>query len=132
MRAMVRRDAADPPYAPDVPAEAEPLEGLDAATLREERGSSIIGARLARADFGGAKLPSLRLVDVRLEQCNLANVDARGATLVRCELRGLHGVERLRGVGVTWGDLLELAPALAGALGIRLLDADDDAGAGAS
>ena len=85
MRAMVRRDAADPPYAPDVPADAEPLDGLDAATLREQRGSSLVAARLARADFGGAQLPNLRLVDVRLEQCNLANLAARGATLVRLD-----------------------------------------------
>lgn len=214
---MVRRLAADPPYAPDLPPDAEPLADLDATALRDERGSSLVGALLARADFSGAKLPNLRLVDVRLGQSNLANLDARGATLVRCELRGcrltgsawveaqltdvlmtdcvvdlaaftsarldrvtfdgcrltqsdlqdldgesvrfhgcdlgecdltdarlrrselrgcelrgLHGVERLRGVGVTWSDLLELAPALAGALGIRLLDTDDEAGAGAS
>ena len=39
----------------------------------------------------------------------------------------LHGVERLRGAGIEWGDLLELAPALAAALGIRLLEAGADA-----
>lgn len=124
-------DAADLPYAPDVPPATEPL-ALDAAALRDTRGSSLVGTRVQAADLGGAKLPGLRLVDVRLEHCNLANLDARGASLVRCELRGcelrgLHGVERLRGAGVAWGDLLELAPLLAGALGIRLLDAEEPA-----
>lgn len=215
MRAMARlasdRHAADLPYPPDLPSGAEPL-ALDAETLREQRESSLVGARVAGADLGGAKLPSLRVVDALLEHCNLANLDAPGASLVRCELRGcrltgsswresrftdvllkdcridlaaftsarlervtfdgcrleqsdlqdvdaasarflhcdlsecdltdarfrrselrgcelrgLHGVERLRGIGVAWGDLLELAPALAAALGIRLLDAEADA-----
>ncbi len=208
---MVRPRAADPPFAPDLPADSAPLANVDAATLREERGSSLVGALVERVELGGAKLPNLRLVDVRLRQGNVANLEARGATLVRCELRdcrltgsawveahltdvlmkdcvvdlaaftsarlervtfdgcrmaqsdlqdldgesirflgcdlsecdltdarfrrselrgcelgGLHGVERLRGVGVAWGDLLELAPALAGALGIRLLDAEEE------
>jgi len=212
MRAMARSasDAADRPYAPDLAPESESL-ALDVATLREERGSSLVGARVQAATLGGARLPELRLVDVRLERCDLANLDARGASLVRvelrgcrltgsawrearltdvllsdcrvdlaaftsarfervtfdgcrltqsdmqdveaeslrllgcdlsecdltdarlkrselrgCELRGLHGVERLRGAGVAWADLIELAPALAATLGIRLLDAEAD------
>jgi len=56
------------------------------------------------------------------------NCSIVAARVERADLGGgLHGVERLRGVGVTWGDLLELAPALAGALGIRLLDKGEDA-----
>jgi hypothetical protein len=69
MRAMVRASsaAADLPYAPDLPPEAEAL-ALDVATLRDERGSSLVGARVERADPGGARPPGLRLVDARLDQ----------------------------------------------------------------
>ncbi|HEU4702050.1 MAG TPA: pentapeptide repeat-containing protein, partial [Conexibacter sp.] len=71
--------------------------------------------------FLGCDLSECDLTDARLRRCEL-----RG-----CELAGLHGVERLRGAGVTWDDLLELAPALAAALGIRLLDAGAGTEAGA-
>ena len=136
--------AADPPYAADVPADLLPLDAdvallpeafswsgaaLEDAQLGglERTGLSIVGSRLERVDLAAARLPNLRIVDAVLHGCNLANVQARGASLVRCELRDLHGVERLRGVAIEWDDLLELAPALAAALGIGLLDA----GAGA-
>jgi uncharacterized protein YjbI with pentapeptide repeats len=198
---MVDRDAAQAPFPPDLDLELPPLDAVS--------GESVVGARIAHADLGGARLP-LRLVDVELSSCNLANVKARGASLVRCVLRGcrltgasfaesrltdvlfedcrvdlaaftgatlervtfegcrmtqadlqevacesvrllacdlgecdltgarfkrselrrceldgLRGVERLRGVGVGWDDLVGLAPTLAAALGIRLLDVPD-------
>lgn len=65
MRAMARAQstAADPPYAPDLPPAAEPLASLDAAALRDTRGSSLVGVHAQAADLGGAKLPGLRLLD---------------------------------------------------------------------
>lgn len=110
--------AADAPRSPDLPAElpaaTDDPHGWSGAAVAgtslpdlEASGLSVLGARLARVELAGARLPSLRLVDVELSACDLAGVQARGAALA-------------------WEDLLELLPALAGALGIRVLDADDD------
>jgi uncharacterized protein YjbI with pentapeptide repeats len=219
------RHAARPPDPPDLPGELAALDGEAARDPArwsgavvgdaesggfEARGLDIEGARLERVDLNLARVPQLRLADVVLQGCNLANVHARGASLKRvelrgcrltgaffaeshladvlvkdcrvdlaaftagklervtfedclmtqsdfqetgcesvrflhcdlteaditgarfrrselrrCELAGLRGIESLRGVGVDWHDLIALAPALADAIGIRLLDADE-------
>src|SRR5205085_3567550 len=77
--ARFRRDqlAADPPYVPDVPSEPTLLD-IDA--LPDEL--SIVGSRLERVDLAAARLPGLRMVDAVLHTCNLANVQAHGASLV--------------------------------------------------
>jgi hypothetical protein len=43
-----------------------------------------------------------------------------------CRLEGLQGIEALRGAALPWEDLLGLAPALAGALGIAVLGDGED------
>jgi hypothetical protein len=57
--------------------------------------------------------------------------DLRGAKLHRCELRGnrledLRGVERLRGVVMPWVDIVGAAGLWAQALGIAVLDDEND------
>jgi len=39
--------------------------------------------RITRADLAGTKFPQLRVVDAQLTDCNLANLDARGAAATR-------------------------------------------------
>lgn len=68
------------------------LESLPATVLRFE------GCVLTRVSFTGSVLPGLRFKDVRLVNCTLANVEARGLSmsrveLVSCRLTGLRAVE---------------------------------------
>jgi uncharacterized protein YjbI with pentapeptide repeats len=68
------------------------LESLPATVLRFE------GCVLTRVSFTGSVLRGLRLRDVRLVSCSLANVDARGLSVARvemvsCRLTGLRAVE---------------------------------------
>lgn len=77
---------------------------------------------LEQADFLEAQLDA-----VRFHRCSLARADFRGAHLRRCEFRrsdltGLEGVERLRGAAMEWPDIVEIAGALAAALGIDVID----------
>jgi uncharacterized protein YjbI with pentapeptide repeats len=80
---------------------------------------------LAQADFRDALLRS-----VRFERCDLTEADLAGVRIDRCELHGctldgLAGVERLRGAGMPWPDVVGNAALLAAALGIRVLDDDE-------
>lgn len=79
---------------------------------------------LAQTDFLEAQLES-----VRFHHCDLTCADFRGARLKLCELRGcdlsgLQGVRSLRGAGLEWPDIVEMAGAWAAALGIGVLDTD--------
>jgi uncharacterized protein YjbI with pentapeptide repeats len=77
---------------------------------------------LTQADFREALLRS-----VRLERCDLTEADLGGLRIDRVELRGctldgVHGLERLRGAAMPWGDIVANAAQFAGALGIRVLE----------
>jgi hypothetical protein len=39
-----------------------------------------------------------------------------------CDLKGLQGVEALRGARLPWNDVLENAPLFAAALGLEIID----------
>ena len=78
--------------------------------------------RLEEADFYDASLRS-----VRFEGCTLTSAILDGATFERCELRGceltgLTGAERLRGVRMPWPDVVQIAGLLAAAAGIEIVD----------
>jgi uncharacterized protein YjbI with pentapeptide repeats len=77
---------------------------------------------LREASFAGA-----RLDDVTFAGCDLAGADFRGARLRNCVMRGstldgLVGIESLRGLSLPWPDLVASAGALAGALGIGVVE----------
>jgi uncharacterized protein YjbI with pentapeptide repeats len=82
------------------------------------------GCRMAQADFRDALLRSVRFEHCDLTEADLAGVRIDRCELVACTLDGLSGVERLRGAAMPWGDVVGNAALLAGALGIRILDAD--------
>jgi uncharacterized protein YjbI with pentapeptide repeats len=116
-------------------------------------GVQAYGSELRRVTFRGCKLDSVNLRDCRLTEvtfadCLLSDVDLRGArlarvtfpgsrlsrvdisaaTLDRVDLRGAElGLtitpESLRGAVISTPQLLDLAPALADGLGIRVEDA---------
>lgn len=95
---------------------------LRAAGLREV---TFEDCALRDVDFGGAKLvdvsfPGTALERVRLGQVSLARVDLRGATVLDLA----DGHEALRGATITTTQLLDLAPALAHAMGIKVEDGE--------
>ena len=80
------------------------------------------GCRLRDADFSNAKLAS-----VTFEGCDLTKVDFTKAVFARCEIRscvieGVRGLVNLEGIAMPFPDLIELAPSLARALGLHVLD----------
>lgn len=91
------------------------------------------GSRLRRVVFSdcllaGSDLQELGAEDLLMDGCDLRETDLTGARFTRTELRrcpleGARGLDRLRGVGMRWDDVLENAGAFAGHLGIRPLPA---------
>ncbi len=119
------------------------LTGIDLAeatlrdvTIRDCRIdlASFRGARLERVRFADCVLAQTDFLDARLDSvcfhdCDLTGADLRGARLQACELRrndltGLQGVESLRGAGMEWPDIVNMAGVWASALGIEVLDSE--------
>ncbi|MFS4091315.1 pentapeptide repeat-containing protein [Streptomyces sp. AF1A] len=96
---------------------------IDYLNLRMARLRDVVfeGCVLVEPDFGGAHLERVEFVD-----CALKGADFGGATLTDVDLRGAapleiaRGLERMAGAVISAGQLLDLAPALAAALGIRV------------
>ena len=92
--------------------------------------ATLAGARLERVTFERCDLRELDLQDARLHDVRFLGSDLSGAILhgadvSRTELRDcsyadLRGIEGLRGATLAPADAMELAPALAAALGIRV------------
>ncbi|MFF7545375.1 pentapeptide repeat-containing protein [Streptomyces canus] len=76
---------------------------------------------LVEPDFGGARLERVEFVD-----CTLKGADLTAATLKDVDLRGAavleiaRGIDRLAGAVISPSQLLDLAPALAAEVGIRV------------
>ncbi|MET8942434.1 pentapeptide repeat-containing protein [Streptomyces sp. NPDC004542] len=96
---------------------------IDYLNLRTARLRDVVfeGCVLVEPDFGGARLERVEFVD-----CVLKGVDFSGVTLTDVDLRGAASLEIARGAGqlagavISPGQLLDLAPVLAGELGIRV------------
>ncbi len=96
---------------------------IDFLNLRSARLKDVVfeGCVLVEPDFGGARLERVEFVD-----CALKGADLTGATLVDVDLRGAvpleiaRGVDRLAGAVISTAQLLDLAPVLAAASGIRV------------
>ncbi|MFI9646598.1 pentapeptide repeat-containing protein [Streptomyces sp. NPDC052040] len=100
---------------------------IDYLNLRRARLRDVVfeGCVLVEPDFGGARLERVEFVD-----CVLKSADFTAATLVDVDFRraaelGIaRGADRLSGAVVSPAQLLDLAPVLAAALGVRV--AEDD------
>ncbi|MEV5428359.1 pentapeptide repeat-containing protein [Streptomyces sp. NPDC052701] len=96
---------------------------IDYLNLRGARLRDVVfeGCVLIEPDFGGARLERVEFAD-----CALKGADLTAATLTDVDLRGAasleiaRGVDRLAGAVVSTAQLLDLAPVLAGELGIRV------------
>jgi uncharacterized protein YjbI with pentapeptide repeats len=97
---------------------------VDYLNLRQARLTDVSfeNCVLVEPDFGGATLRR-----VSFEGCELRGADFSHATLADTDLRGATGLEiargfdRLAGAVITPAQLLDLAPALAARLGLRVL-----------
>ena len=98
--------------------------GADMAAFRHTRLAHVTFAdcNLREADFTGIRAEHVRFLDCDLRQAAFHHARFAASELRRCRLEGVEGVEGLRGAAVEMGQLLELAPTLAHALGIGLLD----------
>jgi uncharacterized protein YjbI with pentapeptide repeats len=96
----------------------------DYLNLREARVTDVVleGCVVGELDLIAATVTRLTLVDCRVERLDvgratLADVDLRGA-----QLSALDGVGHLRGAVISGDQLLELGPAFAAHLGVRVVD----------
>ncbi|MFG2969178.1 MULTISPECIES: pentapeptide repeat-containing protein [unclassified Streptomyces] len=96
---------------------------IDYLNLRKARLRDVVfeSCVLVEPDFGGAVLERVEFTD-----CTLKDADFNGVTMKDVDLRGAAelgiatGVERLAGAVISMSQLLDLAPVLAGQLGIRV------------
>ncbi|OEU97201.1 MULTISPECIES: pentapeptide repeat-containing protein [Streptomyces] len=96
---------------------------IDFLNLRQASLTDVTfeGCVLDEPDFAGAALERVTFRDctvrrAELREVRLKDVDLRGAT----ELDIASGVERLAGATITPGQLMELAPAFAARIGVRV------------
>ncbi|MFF3909456.1 pentapeptide repeat-containing protein [Streptomyces sp. NPDC001848] len=100
---------------------------IDYLNLRTARLKDVVfeGCVLIEPDFGGARLERVEFVD-----CVLKGADLTAATLVDVDLRRAaeldvtRGIDRLSGAAISHAQLLDLAPVLAAAMGLRVAEAD--------
>lgn len=98
---------------------------IDYLNLREAKLTDVVfeGCVLAEADFGGAQLERVEFRD-----CVLRRVDFTGVRMKDVDLRAVaeldiaRGVERLAGAVISTAQLLDLAPAFAAQIGVRVED----------
>lgn len=80
------------------------------------------GCRLEEADFREARLKQVRFDDCDLSRADVANARFDRCEIVRCKLNDLRGAASLRGVAMTWDDVVAGAALWANALGILLVE----------
>ncbi|MFJ6742971.1 pentapeptide repeat-containing protein [Streptomyces sp. NPDC091279] len=97
---------------------------IDYLNLRSARLKDVVfeSCVLLEPDFGGAHLERVEFLDCTLKDTDLTSatlkdVDLRGAT----ELTIARGADRLTGAVISMGQLMDLAPVLAGELGVRVV-----------
>ena len=81
---------------------------------------------LRDVDFGGATLQRVRFPGCRIEQADLTGLKASQVDLRGAQVSIARGLDRLRGVVIDPGQLMDLAPALAGQLGLEVRAIGDD------
>ncbi len=96
---------------------------IDFANLRKAslRDVAFEGCVLVEADFGGAQLER-----VSFEDCTLARVDFSATRMKDVDLRGVaalqiaRGIDSLGGAVISMAQLMDLAPAFAAQVGVRV------------
>lgn len=79
------------------------------------------GCILRQADFMGARCEDVRFHGCDLTGANFADAELDGAEFRRCVMDEIEGIDGLRGAAMELEQVMALAPAMAAALGIRVL-----------
>jgi uncharacterized protein YjbI with pentapeptide repeats len=97
---------------------------VDLVGLRHARLERVVfrDCRMSECDFYGSALKDVLFERCELREgtfstCTIETVELRG-----CDLAGVRGVEALRGVRMTWNDVIKNAALFASALGIEIVD----------
>jgi uncharacterized protein YjbI with pentapeptide repeats len=97
---------------------------IDLVGLRHARLERVVfrDCRMSECDLYGSSLKDVlfercELRDATFSTCTLERVEVRG-----CDLAGVRGAEALRGVRMTWNDVIENAALFATTLGIEVVD----------
>jgi uncharacterized protein YjbI with pentapeptide repeats len=97
--------------------------GADMATFRHARLHRVTfqECSLREADFSGMRGQFVRFAGCDLRGASFRDAELAGCELRRCRLDDIEGVEGLRGAALEVEQLIDLAPALARAMGIGVL-----------
>ncbi|WP_381796872.1 pentapeptide repeat-containing protein [Streptomyces niveus] len=99
---------------------------IDYLNLRKAKLKDVVfeGCVLAEPDFGGAELERVEFRDCVLKDADLSGVRMKDVDLrTVAELGIARGVDRLAGAVISTAQLLDLAPAFAAQIGVRVEDA---------
>ena len=98
---------------------------LAAFPLARLRRVGFEDCRLEEADFREAELTEVRFERCDLSRADFTNARCTGTKIRRCVVEGLGGAASLKGVAMTWEDVVAGAGLWAAALGITLVDDDE-------
>jgi uncharacterized protein YjbI with pentapeptide repeats len=87
------------------------------ATLKQVE---FIRCSFTDADFAAAKLESVTFTDCQLAGCDFAGMTAKNVDLTSSAVERVNGVSGLRGVTLTYEQMISLVPELAADLGIKI------------
>ena len=98
--------------------------GADMASFRHAKleRTTFQDCSLREADFMGLRGDWVRFHDCDLRGASFVHAQFTSSELLRCRMDDIEGVEGLRGTSMELEQMLTLAPALARALGVSLLD----------
>jgi uncharacterized protein YjbI with pentapeptide repeats len=80
---------------------------------------------LRDADFSNTLLERVRFVNCDLSGATFARMRITDSEMRDCKLKGLRGLDELRGIAMDWSDILENADLFAAQLGIRIASERD-------
>ena len=102
------------------------IEGcrLDLAAFAE---ATIEHARVVGCDLRGSSWQAANLREVSFEDCDLSEADLteasfEGVAMRGCRLEGIRDAAELRGISMSWGDVVANAALFATACGIEIED----------
>jgi uncharacterized protein YjbI with pentapeptide repeats len=97
---------------------------LDLAAARFSKLERVVfsDCRLEELDLQGSQLKDVLFERCVLREATFSGIKAERVELRGCDLTGLRGAEALRGMRMSWNDVLENAPLFAGVVGIEIVD----------
>jgi uncharacterized protein YjbI with pentapeptide repeats len=99
---------------------------LDLASFRF---TTLVSVVFRDCSMREVDLSSAKLTSVVFERCDMTGVDFSRAKFTKCQMRGCtlegaKGMTTFAGIAMPWPDIVELAPVMAAALNLTVLDPD--------